>query len=272
MKTIAPTVSVALILFFAGVWPCLGHADEIKIGGTGTGLGVMRLLADAFVKARPDTTITVLPSLGSSGGIKAAVAGAIPLAVSSRDLTEAERGQGLVAVEIGRTPFVFATSANSEVEVITLPQLADIYSGKTRQWPDGTRIRVVLRSADDSDSEMIRNLSPEMAKAKKLAQARPGMLIAVTDQDVQEYIERTPGALGVTSLGQIVAERRRIKALTLDGVRPSPQNLANGSYRYTKILYLITGPKTSSAAHRFAEFVRSPAGREMLGQTGYWVR
>lgn len=270
MKTIARTV--ALILFFAGVWPYLGHADEIKVGGIGAGLATMRLLADAFVKTRPDTTITVLPSLGSSGGIKAVAAGAISLAVSGRDLTEAERRQGLVAVEVARTPFVFTLSANNKVEAITLPQLVDIYSGKTTQWPDGSTIRIVLRPVGDTDGEMIRSMSPALARAMQQAHARPGMLIAVTDQDVQENIEHIPGALGATSLGQIVAERRQLKALTLEGVRPSPQSLASGRYRYARILYLIASPKTPATAHGFAEFVRSQAGREVLGQTGYWVR
>jgi phosphate transport system substrate-binding protein len=272
MRRIARTVSIAFILFAAGVCPPCAHAEALKIGGTGAGLTTMSLLADAYVKTHADIAISVLPSLGSSGGIKAVAAGAIQLAVSSRDLTEAERKQGLVAVEYGRTPFVFAVSVKNKVEAITLQQLADIYSGKTVQWPDGVKIRIVLRPPSDADSEMVRSMSPELEKAKKQAESRPGMLFAVIDQDTQENIERIPGALGATSLGQIMAEQRQIKALTLDGVRPSPQNLANGSYAYAKIMFLVTSSKTPAAALRFAEFVRSAAGREILGRSGYWVR
>lgn len=272
MTRIARVIPFGFIVIAAVA--CLSHAraDEIKIGGTGAGLATMRLLADAFVKTHSDTRIDILPSLGSSGGIKAVAAGVIQLAVSSRDLTDAERQQDLIAVEYGRTPFVFAVSVKNRTSGLTLPQLADIYSGRTVQWPDGVRIRLVLRPIHDADSEMIGSMSLAMAEAKKQAESRPGMLFAVTDQDTQDNIEKIPGALGGTSLGQIVAEQRQIKALALDGIQPSPQNLANGSYRYAKVMFLVTSPKTPPAAQRFVDFARSPAGREILQRTGYWVR
>lgn len=259
-------------MFAGGVCLPCARAEEVKIGGTGAGLATMNLLADAYVKTHPDIRIDVLPSLGSSGGIKAVAAGVLQLAVSSRDLTDAERQQGLTAVEYGRTPFVFAVSLKNKASGLTLPQLVDIYSGKTVQWPDGVKIRLVLRPIQDADSEMMRNMSPAMEKAKKQAESRPGMLFAITDQETQDSIERIPGALGATSLGQIIAERRRLKALTLDGVQPTPPHLANGSYRYAKIMFLVMSPKTTPAAQRIAEFARSPAGREILRWTGYWVR
>lgn len=268
------TRSTFFVFIVLATAACLPHAraEEIKIGGTGAGLATMRLLADAFVKTHPDTSIRVLPSIGSSGGIAAVAAGAIQLAVSSRDLTAAERQQGLTAVEYGRTPFVIAVSTINPVSGLTLLQLADIYSGRTTKWPDGTRTRIVLRPPSDADSAMIRNMSPEMEKAKKQAEARPGMLFAVTDQDAQDNIEKITGALGGTSLAQLMAEERHLKALALDGVQPSPQNLANGSYPYAKVMLLVAGPKTPPAAQRFAEFARSPTGREILRRIGYWVR
>lgn len=271
MKIFTRTVSYIVIVFFFILGASRGYTQELKIGGTGAGLAILRLLADAFENQQPDATIIVLPSLGSSGGIKAIAAGAVQLAVSSRDLRKKEREQGLKAVEFGRTPFVFVVSASSEVENITLAQLVDIYSGKTTRWPDGSKIRIVLRPVSDGDSKMIRSMSPAMEKAKKQAEGRRGMLFAVTDQDTQKNLERIPGAFGGTSLGQIIAERRGLKALSFNGVRPSPRSLADGSYPYGKHLFLITGSKTPFMAQHFVEFVRSPAGRDLLAQNGYWV-
>lgn len=272
MRRVERTIAIVLILVAVNAWASCGYAQEIRIGGTGAGLPTMKLLANAYVRIHPGAAVKVVPSLGSSGGIKAVAAGAIQLAVSSRELTDAERQQGLAAVEFGRTPFVFAVSTDNKVEDLTLPQLADIYSGKTAQWPDGSRVRLVLRPASDADSTMVKSMSPEMAHAKELAEKRPGMLYAITDQDAQKSIEEIPGALGATSLAQIMAEQRQLKALSLNGVRPTPQNLANGSYPYAKVMFLVTSAKTTVAAQHFAAFVQSPAGRDILGRTGYWVR
>ncbi len=77
--------------------PVLAQAEEIKIGGTGGALATMQLLGDAYSKNHPETKIIVLPSLGSSGGIKAVLAGAIQVAVSSRPIKDSETSLGASA-------------------------------------------------------------------------------------------------------------------------------------------------------------------------------
>lgn len=248
------------------------EAQEIKIGGTGAGLGTMQLLADAYANNQRDAKITVLPNLGSGGGIKALLAGAVQVAVTARPLSEAESKAGATAVEYGRTPFVFATAATNKVNGITTQNLVDFYAGTVNAWPDGSRLRLVLRPVGDSDSETIKAMSPAMHTAKLAAERREGMIFAVTDQESASAIERTSGALGPSTLALLLSEKRPLKALALDGVIPNVQTIANGSYPLMKQLLLVTGPKTSPQAHAFVNFVRSAAGREILQQSGHWVK
>jgi phosphate transport system substrate-binding protein len=200
------------------------------------------------------------------------LAGAIQIGVSSRPLSESESGAGAVAVEYGRTPLVFATAASSKVGGITTQNLADFYAGKVDEWPDGSKLRLVLRPIGDSDSETIKNISPAMREAKTAAAQRKGMVFAVTDQESANALEKIPGGLGPTTLALLLSEKRALKALALNGVVPSAQTIANGSYPLSKELLIVTGPKTPAQAHAFAAFVRSGAGREVLQQTGHWVK
>lgn len=248
------------------------QAQEIKIGGTGASLGAMQVLAHAYAKTQPDAKITVLPSMGSGGGIKAVLAGAIQIGVSSRPLSEAESKAGAVSIEYGRTPFVFATAAASKATGITTQNLIDFYAGKVDQWPDGTKLRLVLRPIGDSDSETIKAMSPAMRDAKSAAEQRKGMVFTVTDQETASSIEKIPGAVGPSTLALMLSEERALKALTLDGVVPSAENIANGSYPLLKQLLIVTGPKTTPEAQAFVSFVRSGAGQEILKQTGHWVK
>lgn len=248
------------------------QAQVLKIGGTGAGLGTMQLLAQAYAKTRPDARITVLPSMGSGGGIKAVVAGAIQIGVSSRPLSEAESKAGAAAVEYGRTPLVFATAATNKVTGITTQKLVDFYAGTVEEWPDGSKARLVLRPIGDSDSETIKALSPAMREAKSAAEHRKGMVFTVSDQETADAIEKVSGALGPSTLALLISEKRTLKALALDGVVPNAQTIANGSYPLFKQLLIVTGPKTPPDAHAFVEFVQSVAGREILRQTGHWVK
>ena len=261
--------ALALVLLL-GV-PAGAAAEELRIGGTGAALGTMRLLADEFTAANPDIHITTVPSLGSSGGIKAATAGAIDLAVTSRPMNESERKPGTVEVEYARTPFVFAVSAKSRVASITSAELADIYAGTKLAWPDGSRIRLVLRPSSDYDSELVRSISPEVAQGLRKAEERPGVQFSVSDQDAADDLERIPGAIGPSSLALIISEKRRLKVLKLDGREPTVANAASGAYRYHKQLFFVTGTRRPEAVERFVAFVQSPAGRRILASNGQWI-
>lgn len=245
--------------------------EEFKIGGTGTALGTMQLLAEEFVAGNPDIRVTTVPSLGSGGSIKAVVAGVIGLAVISRPMNESERKLGAVEMEYARTPFVFAVSAKSKVAAITSRELADIYAGRKVTWADGSPVRIVLRPASDTDTEMVKNISPEIRQGLAAAAARPGVQFAVTDQDAANDLERIPGAIGPSSLAVIVSEKRALRALKLDGTEPTPMNAASGAYPHYKRLFLVTGAKRSAAVERFVAFVQSPAGRKLLATNGQWV-
>jgi phosphate transport system substrate-binding protein len=246
-------------------------AEEMKIGGTGAALGTMHILAARYTSMNPGVRVTTVPSLGSAGSIRAVLAGAIGLAVTSRPMNESERKLGAVETEYARTPFVFAVSAKSKVSAITSAELADIYSGKLAAWPDGSAIRLVLRPASDIDTAMVKNLSPEIRRGVEVAENRPGVQFSVNDQDAADDLERIPGAIGPSSLSLILSEKRALRALRFDGREPTAANGASGAYPHYKRLYIVTGPNRPAVAERFMAFVQSPDGRKILAGSGNWI-
>lgn len=252
---------------------CTGQvsAEEFRIGGTGAALGTMRLLADAFTARNADIHIEVVPSLGSGGSVKAVLAGAIGLAVTSRPLTAEERAAGAVETEYARTPFVFAVADRTPVRAITRSELAEVYAGRKTHWPDNSPVRIVLRPASDIDTAMIQSLSPEMRAAVASASVRPGVRFSVNDQDAADDLEKIPGAIGPTSLTLIISERRALRPLQLDGRVPSTREAAAGSYPYFKRLFYVTGARRTAAVERFLAFLNSPGGRGILESNGNWI-
>ena len=244
------------------------HADSIKIGGTGTGLGTMKLMAQEFNKSKPDAQLIVTPSLGSTGAIRAVLAGAVDIGISARPVTAKEGRQGASARAYARTPFVIATGAKNNSAGLTLPQLVQIYSGKVTRWPDGSPIRLVVRPDADTDTIVMRAFSAEMNSAITAALARKNLRMADTDQDNADTLEKLPGSLGTTTLTQIVTEDRALRPLALDGVTPTLQSLAAGGYRHFKTLYLVTSRNPSPLAKDFVAFIRSPAGQAVLASSG----
>lgn len=245
--------------------------QEIRIGGTGNALGTMRHLAAAYGKLRPDVKVVVLPSIGSTGAMKAVPKGAIEIGLSSRATTDEEARLGMVAVEYARSPLVFVVSTKSGVHAVTLRQVADIYSGTMATWPDGVQVRPVMRQHGSDEVGLLRKVSPAIEKAIDIAEKRPGLAYASNDQESADQSERTPGAFGVSTLSLVVSENRPLRALTLDGVAPTAANAAAGKYPLSKAFYLVTLSSRAAAVKGFVEFVQSPAGHKILIATGNWV-
>jgi len=263
-------LTVSLFVFEGGLYAA-GTAKKIRIGGTGTDLATMKLLGEQFRKTHPDITITVLPSLGSSGGIKALLGGELDIAISYREPSGNEQNKGLASIEYAKTPFVFVTHKTNRLSNITLQEVADIYNGKTITWPDDTPIRLILRPAGEASTKILEEMSEDMKRAVENSFKRSGLNIAINDQENAGLIERLPGSFGTGSLCQIISERRTLNIMSLNNVKPSVRTLADGAYPYFKDLYIITGPRSSPLARQFIDFVFSPSGRSILVKTGHLV-
>jgi phosphate transport system substrate-binding protein len=261
----------ALVALMVAVtsWPLPAQGgDAIRISGTGTALGTLRLLASAYEKAHPGQVVHLLPSVGSAGAIKAVAEGALDVGVAGRDLLPGERGRGLVALVFARTAFVFAAGPRAAVDDLTPALLARIYRGESTDWPDGGRIRLVLRPRNDADTLFIRTLSPELDAAVELSLARDGMVLATTNQDCNETLSRTPGSIGPSSLTQLLTEPVGLRALSWNGVMPTLQNLSSGAYPLEKPLLLVVRAPPSGAVRSFLAFLGTPEAKRILEQTG----
>jgi len=266
-----PARFATTFLLLAVVIAGAAQGEPLRIGGTGAALGTAQLLADAFSKQNKDIDVEVLPSLGTSGAIKAVPKGALDIGLSARPLNEAEGKLGVVAFEYARTPLVFAVAKRSAVNGTTLLQLGAIYGGTMATWPGGEQVRPVLRQSGDDNTRQVMDMSPALAAAMPAAEARPGLPFATTDQEAADKMERIPGAIGVTTLGQISSESRALRPLTLDGIAPTAANGESGKYAHAKRLYLVTRTEPSASTKRFIAFVRSPPGKAILVRTGHWV-
>ncbi len=264
------TVIKAFTLILLLQAPCAAVAETVRIGGTGAALGTMGLLGEAYKKVDPTFSLEIVPNLGSGGGLKALERDAIQFAVISRSLSREEQAKGFALIEYGRTPFVLAT-ARKDIPSLSLAQIADIYTAKQTSWPDGAPIRLVLRPANDVDTEHLSSFSPRIRDAVTEAMSRPGMVIGITDQDSATRIARLSNSLGTSSLALILSEKHALRALAIDGVAPTVKAIADGTYPHFKTLFIVTRSSPPASASAFIAFVKSSDGRRILEDTGHWV-
>ena len=242
--------------------------ETIVIGGVGSALGAMRMIADDFEKSHAGVKVKLLPSLGSTGGVKAVVTGAIEIGLAGRELHQEEKQQGAVAQEYARSPLVFVANKSAPVTGLSTQNVVAIYDGNMLNWSDGSRLRLVLRPASDVDTRLVKEISPAVSRAVDSAHSRSGMIIAITNQESDSLVERMSGALGVSTMTQVISEKRSLKVLSLDGVMPGVRALSDGSYRLHKRFFLVTRPNPTASVQKFLRFVQSREGGRLLEKSG----
>jgi phosphate transport system substrate-binding protein len=110
-----------------------------------------------------------------------------------------------------------------------------------------------------------------MEEAVLAALSREGMVIEVTDQETADAIGRIRGGFGALTLTQLVAEKRPLTPLRLNGIAPGLRTLADGSYPYYKTFSAVTGPKRAGSAD-LHQFINSPrAGRSHENRESHYA-
>lgn len=259
-------------LVLAGPW-CSGAlgGETVRINGSGSALDMVKPMITAYRKLHPGVTIVMEKPLGSSGALKALLAGALDITVSSKPLMPADAAQGARAREYGKTPLLFVTHRGVPETDITARKAEEIYAGRVRTWQDGGPVRLILRPDGDVDTTILRGLSPGMAGAITLARTRQGMIVAVTDPESDAAVEKTPGSLGAASLTSLLVNKPAVNPLSLNGVKATVTSLANGAYPLAKDIRFVTTSRTPPAALKFLEFVYSAQGRAIAAKSGVHV-
>jgi phosphate transport system substrate-binding protein len=258
------------LLFFA-VTPHALAGDAIRINGSGSGLEMMKPLIEGYGKASRGVSFIMEKPLGSSGAIKALLAGAIDIVVTSKPLKTEEIAQGGRLRYFGKTPLAIVTGKNVPLKTISSKELEDIYAGKTKKWPNGETIRIILRPNEDIDTYILKGLSPGMAEAVTKAQRRQGMIIAVTDPESNDMVLKTVSGIGASGLTGVIVGKLPLNVLALDGVKPSRKTLADGTYPLAKNINFVTAGKLPLAAAKFFDFIYSQQGRAIAEKAGVLI-
>ena len=82
--------------------------------------------------------------------------------------------------------------------------------------------------------------------------------------DMARGLTETPHAIGMTSMTVVEQSERKVKALTLNSVAPTAENVKSGRYFLTRdFLFVIKGEPTPPIK-KFLNFVLSPDGDRVI--------
>ena len=241
----------------------------VRVVGTGAMTPLAMRLAAAWTEHLRGEPVVVEASVGSGGGIRAAVEGAADLGMISRGLTDNEMHLQLLVVPIARDAVVLATHPGVGAKNLTSAQIMDFYSGSVTMFPDGTPVTVLLRDRQESANGVLDRMVPGLAAIREEARRTHRFQVLYHDDAMGVTLATLPGALGVFSLGVAVTGKVPLNIPAIDGVVPSLTTMADGSWIATRELAFVLRPDRLERVRPFLKFVGSSDGRQLIEASGY---
>ncbi len=248
----------------------LGQTTErIVIDGSTGGMPLAAALAKAFQTLNPGVTIEMGKGLGTKARLQALAEGKIDIALASHGLNISEiTRQGMAVHEIANVAVVFGVNATVPVANLTDQRICDVYAGRTSNWQalGGPEMEIAARTRPDSevDTEVVRD-NIACLKDLKMSEA---VKIMPTAGNMATELAAAAGAIGMTTMTVVEQSQGKIKALSINGIDPSAQNVGRKTYRLVRESFFVIRTPASPAVARFLEFTRGSMGRTVITANG----
>lgn len=242
---------------------------EWIVAGSGTNILLTQTLAGAFMEKHPGISIKVLPSIGTTGGIRSVHKGKIMLGLASRPLKGLEQTWNLKVTPYARTALVFGANPSVPDDNLSAQDVMDLYSGKRSKWSNGRKIVVLLREEGDSGAEVLMKALEGFKDILENAWRSGMWRIEYRDAECNKSIERIKDAVGWTDIGSVQLGNHNIKLLKFNGVSPAAETLISGRYPLYKELSFVYREPLPEPLMQFVAFVKSREGAELVRKNGY---
>lgn len=249
-------MTVALAILYAP--PSKAHDTlPIKYIGSST---VGKYIEEA-TKVYTKSAFTLHTKVESGGGERATAMGKADLGGVAREVGQEFIDKGVKTFLIGRDAIGAWVNRKNPVSELTSAQLADIFSGKIKNWKEvgGSDLPITIYVVD------VNSATRKVFSKGILGEKRYGGKVKLTrpDHAIIEQIAGDIGGIGHLSfaLGDNHPQSAMAKKIDIDGQKAS---VNNPDYPVTRPLYLITKGEPKGAVKEFIDWTLSPEGQKIV--------
>jgi phosphate transport system substrate-binding protein len=259
--TAAAVMAVMVVLLACLMTSCGSMAEDgIIVAGSTSVQPYAEVLAEEFAHLYADSEVDVQGG-GSSAGITAAENGTADIGMSSRDLNEKERG--MWSVEIAKDGLAIIVHPQNPIQGLTLDQVRGIYTKEIENWNQvggqGAEIHIIAREDGSGTRSAFESLVMDTSRIN------PGAIVQDSNGSVRQIVSGDRNAIGFISLGLV---DHTVKAVHLDGVAPTWENVVNKSYKLFRPFIFVADGQPEGLTKQFIDFTLSPLGQKLLSDEG----
>ncbi|MBC7846000.1 MAG: substrate-binding domain-containing protein [Flavobacterium sp.] len=261
--------------------------ETLKLAVATTVKVLMKLVEPAFEPVNKNTKIT--STIGPTGDmVELVMAGKSKVAITTRNLKDYEKVKcpTLVGTPIGLDGLAIVVSSSNPVSNLAFAQISAIWTGKIVNWKElgGPDLPIVLIGRTKAyDSIMLfcdfmklesKPVEGGLIYREKGKEDWCSTVITApeTDDLALTILLKTPGAITYFPL-QVLNNYKEykiaVKCLSFDGVQPTKETIANGTYFIHRTLNAITNGQPEGLTKTFVDFLVSMKGQELIVEAGF---
>jgi len=227
----------------------------VKIDGSSTVYPITEVIAEGFQKAG-NAKVTVGVS-GTGGGFKKFCAGETDISNASRKIKDKEiaackeKGIEYVEIPVAIDALTVVVNPNNPVSNITTEELKKLWApeaeGKITRW---NQVNASFPNAPlklfgpGPDSGTFDYFTEEIVG--KARASRKDYVPSEDDNVLVQGVSRDKNALGYFGYAYYVANKGRIKSLSINGVAPTPENVDATKYPMARTIYIYVSKNAAT--------------------------
>ncbi len=238
-------------------------SDTIAISGSTSVGPLAEKIAEKYKEKNPVNI--EINQIGSSAGITNAISGVSEIGMSSRDLKEEEKAEGLTETIIAYDGIVVVTHPTNKVKDLTLEQVKDIFTGKITNWNElgGDDMEIVVVSREDGSGsrdafqEIVGYTSGELVRSS---------IIASGNGNIKTTVATNKHAVGFISFEYIDPT---ISTVNINGIEATAENVLQQKYSLSRpFLFVHKEGQLSNAGQEFIDYILGPEGQAIAAESG----
>ena len=257
------TLVLAAALSLTALVSCGSSEKTVSTDGSTSMERVIGALGESFMNENSGVKFTYNPT-GSGTGIQAVTEGRCDIGLASRSLKDAEKAKGLTETILAYDGIAVIVNPANTVSDLDVSTIAAIYKGEITNWSEvgGTDTEIVLigREANSGTRDGFESITGTEDACKYRQEL-------TSTGDVITAVANNPGAIGYASVASL---KDTVKALTIEGVKATEENIKNGSYVIQRPFVLVTKADTplSETAQKFFDYATSDEARALITKAG----
>lgn len=263
MKKFVTLITIVSLMLTAMTGCGKTVSGSVSTDGSTSMEKVIGALGEAFEENNSGVTFTYNPT-GSGSGITAVAEGRCDIGLSSRNLKNEEKAQGLTETILALDGIAIIVNPDNSVNDLDLETIGRIYRGEITNWKDigGNDLEIVLIGREAGSGT--RDGFESITDTEDVCKYRQEL---TSTGDVITTVAGNPAAIGYASLASV---KETVKALSVGGIMPTEETVKDGSYVVQRPFVLVTRSNTelSEAAQKFFDYITSSEANEIISSAG----